>query len=107
MLVYTRSLPLATRRLEIVSSQLGDRAGIFGGASRTRARLTSGPAAMSMSCRSWASTLAPRSHDYARVPRLADRVYVMRGGRVTATLGREDINPERLVALVTGAEEDE
>ena len=30
--VYTRSLPLATRRLEIVSSQLGDRAGILGGA---------------------------------------------------------------------------
>ena len=47
------------------------------------------------------------SHDFAQVQRLADRVYVMRGGRVTATLGREDINPERLVALVTGAEEDE
>ena len=30
--VYTRSLPLATRRLEIVNSQLGDRAGILGGA---------------------------------------------------------------------------
>lgn len=30
--VYTRSLPLATRRLEIVSSRLGDRAGILGGA---------------------------------------------------------------------------
>lgn len=30
--VYTRSLPLATRRLEIVTSQLGDRAGILGGA---------------------------------------------------------------------------
>jgi predicted NBD/HSP70 family sugar kinase len=30
--VYTRSLPLATRRLEIVASQLGDRAGILGGA---------------------------------------------------------------------------
>ena len=38
---------------------------------------------------------------------MADSVYAMRGGRVTATLGREDINPERLVALVTGAEEDE
>jgi D-xylose transport system ATP-binding protein len=47
------------------------------------------------------------SHDFAQVQRLADRVYVMRGGRVTATLGREDINSERLVALVTGAEEDE
>jgi D-xylose transport system ATP-binding protein len=47
------------------------------------------------------------SHDFAQVQRLADRVYVMRGGRVTATLGREDISPERLVALVTGAEEDE
>jgi simple sugar transport system ATP-binding protein len=47
------------------------------------------------------------SHDFAQVQRLAQRVYVMRGGRVTATLGREDINPERLVALVTGAEEDE
>jgi hypothetical protein len=32
---------------------------------------------------------------------------VMRGGRVTATLRKQDINPERLVALVTGAEEDE
>lgn len=30
--VYTRSLPPATRRLEIVASQLGDRAGILGGA---------------------------------------------------------------------------
>jgi predicted NBD/HSP70 family sugar kinase len=30
--VYTRSLPLATRRLEIVTSRLGDRAGILGGA---------------------------------------------------------------------------
>jgi predicted NBD/HSP70 family sugar kinase len=30
--VYARSLPLATRRLEIVASQLGDRAGILGGA---------------------------------------------------------------------------
>jgi predicted NBD/HSP70 family sugar kinase len=30
--VYTRSLPLATRRLEIVASQLGDRAGVLGGA---------------------------------------------------------------------------
>jgi ribose transport system ATP-binding protein len=47
------------------------------------------------------------SHDFAQVQRLADRVYVMRGGRVTATLGREQINSERLVALVTGAEEDE
>jgi simple sugar transport system ATP-binding protein len=47
------------------------------------------------------------SHDFAQVQRLADRVYVMRGGRVTATLGRDQINTERLVALVTGAEEDE
>jgi simple sugar transport system ATP-binding protein len=47
------------------------------------------------------------SHDFAQVQRLAQRVFVMRGGRVTATLGREDINPERLVALVTGAGEDE
>ena len=30
--VYTRSLPLATRRLDIVVSQLGDRAGTLGGA---------------------------------------------------------------------------
>jgi D-xylose transport system ATP-binding protein len=47
------------------------------------------------------------SHDFAQVQRLAQKVYVMRGGRVTATLGHDDINPERLVALVTGAEEDE
>jgi ABC-type sugar transport system ATPase subunit len=47
------------------------------------------------------------SHDFAQVQRLAQRVYVMRGGRVTATLGRDEINAERLVALVTGAEEDE
>jgi ribose transport system ATP-binding protein len=47
------------------------------------------------------------SHDFAQVQRLAQRVYVMRGGRVTATLGREEINPERLVALVTGAGEDD
>jgi simple sugar transport system ATP-binding protein len=47
------------------------------------------------------------SHDFAQVQRLAQRVFVMRGGRVTATLGRADITPERLVALVTGAEEDE
>jgi ABC-type sugar transport system ATPase subunit len=44
------------------------------------------------------------SHEFAQLQRLAQRVYVMRGGRVTAQLGREDINPER---LVTGAEEDE
>jgi ABC-type sugar transport system ATPase subunit len=44
------------------------------------------------------------SHDFAQLQRLAQRVYVMRGGRVTAQLGREDISPER---LVTGAEEDE
>ena len=30
--VYTRSLPLATRQLDIVLSTLGDRAGILGGA---------------------------------------------------------------------------
>ena len=47
------------------------------------------------------------SHDFAQVQRLAQRVYVMRGGRVTATLGRDEINSERLVALVTGAGEDE
>jgi D-xylose transport system ATP-binding protein len=47
------------------------------------------------------------SHDFAQVQRLAQRVYVMRGGRVTATLGRDEISPERLVALVTGAEEDD
>jgi D-xylose transport system ATP-binding protein len=47
------------------------------------------------------------SHDFAQVQRLAQRVYVMRGGRVTVTLGHDEINPERLVALVTGAEEDE
>jgi D-xylose transport system ATP-binding protein len=47
------------------------------------------------------------SHDFAQVQRLAQRVYVMRGGRVTARLRREEINTERLVALVTGAEEDE
>jgi ribose transport system ATP-binding protein len=47
------------------------------------------------------------SHDFAQVQRLASRVYVMRGGRVTAQLGRDEINTERLVALVTGAEEDE
>jgi simple sugar transport system ATP-binding protein len=47
------------------------------------------------------------SHDFAQVQRLAQRVYVMRGGRVTATLGREEINAERLVALVTGAGEDD
>ena len=47
------------------------------------------------------------SHDFAQVQRLAQRVYVMRGGRVTATLGRDEINAERLVALVTGAEEDD
>jgi simple sugar transport system ATP-binding protein len=47
------------------------------------------------------------SHDFAQVQRLAQRVFVMRGGRVTAELGPEEISPERLVALVTGAEEDE
>jgi D-xylose transport system ATP-binding protein len=47
------------------------------------------------------------SHDFAQVQRLAQRVYVMRGGRVTAQLSRDEINTERLVALVTGAEEDE
>jgi ABC-type sugar transport system ATPase subunit len=46
------------------------------------------------------------SHDFAQVQRLAQRVFVMRGGRVTATLGRDEITPDRLVALVTGAEED-
>ncbi len=47
------------------------------------------------------------SHDFAQVQRLAQRVFVMRGGRVTAELGPDEISPERLVALVTGAEEDE
>jgi ABC-type sugar transport system ATPase subunit len=47
------------------------------------------------------------SHDFAQVQRLAQRVFVMRGGRVTAELGPEQISPDRLVALVTGAEEDE
>jgi D-xylose transport system ATP-binding protein len=47
------------------------------------------------------------SHDFAQVQRLAQRVFVMRGGRVTATLGREDVTSERLVTLVTGAGEEE
>jgi D-xylose transport system ATP-binding protein len=47
------------------------------------------------------------SHDFAQVQRLAQRVFVMRGGRVTAELGPDEISPDRLVALVTGAEEDE
>jgi D-xylose transport system ATP-binding protein len=47
------------------------------------------------------------SHDFAQVQRLAQRVFVMRGGRVTATLGREDVTSARLVALVTGAGEEE
>ena len=47
------------------------------------------------------------SHDFAQVQRLAQRVFVMRGGRVTAELGHDEISPDRLVALVTGAEEDE
>jgi simple sugar transport system ATP-binding protein len=46
------------------------------------------------------------SHDFAQVQRLAQRVWVMRGGRVTASLGANDVSTERLVAMVTGAEED-
>jgi simple sugar transport system ATP-binding protein len=46
------------------------------------------------------------SHDFAQVQRLAQRVWVMRGGRVTACLGANDVSTERLVAMVTGAEED-
>jgi ribose transport system ATP-binding protein len=45
------------------------------------------------------------SHDFAQVQRLAQRVWVMRGGRVTAERRAEDISAERLVAMVTGAEE--
>jgi simple sugar transport system ATP-binding protein len=45
------------------------------------------------------------SHDFAQVQRLAQRVWVMRGGRVTAERGANDISAERLVAMVTGAEE--
>ena len=45
------------------------------------------------------------SHDFAQVQRLAQRVWVMRGGRVTAERTAGDITAERLVAMVTGAEE--
>ena len=41
--VYTRSLALATRSLNIVVSDLGDRSGIFGGAYLER-RLSAGAA---------------------------------------------------------------
>lgn len=44
------------------------------------------------------------SHDFAQVERLADRVSVMRGGRVTAERDGQDVTADRLVALVTGAE---
>jgi simple sugar transport system ATP-binding protein len=47
------------------------------------------------------------SHDFAQVQRLAQRVWVMRGGRVTASLRAQDVSTERLVALVTGADEAE
>jgi simple sugar transport system ATP-binding protein len=46
------------------------------------------------------------SHDFVQVQRLAQRVWVMRGGRVTAERRAQDISAERLVAMVTGAEED-
>jgi simple sugar transport system ATP-binding protein len=45
------------------------------------------------------------SHDFAQVQRVAQRVWVMRGGRVTAERRAEDATAERLVAMVTGAEE--
>jgi simple sugar transport system ATP-binding protein len=45
------------------------------------------------------------SHDFALVQRLAQRVWVMRGGRTTAERNAADISAERLVALVTGAED--
>jgi simple sugar transport system ATP-binding protein len=45
------------------------------------------------------------SHDFAQVQRLAQRVWVMRGGRVTAERRAQDVTAERLVAMVTGAEE--
>ena len=47
------------------------------------------------------------SHDFAQVQRLAQRVWVMRGGRVTAERRAHDVSAERLVAMVTGAEEDQ
>jgi simple sugar transport system ATP-binding protein len=45
------------------------------------------------------------SHDFAQVQRLAQRVFVMRGGRTTAERAAGDITADRLVAMVTGAEE--
>jgi D-xylose transport system ATP-binding protein len=43
------------------------------------------------------------SHDFAQVARLADRVWVMRGGEVTAERRGEDVEAETLVSLITGA----
>jgi ABC-type sugar transport system ATPase subunit len=44
------------------------------------------------------------SHDFAQVERLADDVYVMRGGRVTAHRKGDEVTAESLVGLITGAE---
>jgi ABC-type sugar transport system ATPase subunit len=44
------------------------------------------------------------SHDFGQVARLADRAWVMRGGRVTAERRGDELTAERLVGLITGAE---
>jgi simple sugar transport system ATP-binding protein len=43
------------------------------------------------------------SHDFAQVERLADHVYIMRGGHVTAARHGAEVTAAGLVALVTGA----
>lgn len=43
------------------------------------------------------------SHNFDQVARLADRVWVMRQGRVIAELGAEEVDASQMVALITGA----
>jgi ABC-type sugar transport system ATPase subunit len=43
------------------------------------------------------------SHNFDQVVRLADRVWVMRQGRVIAELSQEELDAAQMVALITGA----
>lgn len=47
------------------------------------------------------------SHDMQQVMRLSDQVWVLRSGRLAGGGRTEDMNAERLVALITGAAEQE
>ena len=46
------------------------------------------------------------SHQLPHVMEVADRIAVLRQGRLTAVINKVDVSVERLVALITGLEGD-